>query len=44
MNNKLNNLIMTDGMAISYKLNGYKDTTTTLNANEKVESCSSIVK
>ena len=27
-------MIMTDGIATSYKLNGYKDTTTILNANE----------
>ena len=33
MNNNLNDMIMTDGMAISY---GYKDTTTIVNANEIV--------
>ena len=44
MNNNLNTMMMTDGMAISYRLNGYKDMTAILNANEIVESCSSIVK
>ena len=36
-------MIMTDGMATSYRLNEYKDTTTNLNANEIVQSWSSTV-